>query len=101
MKMRKTVTKLLLPLMLGLLLTVVAVSAPSVASAQDSKLLLPGDGPSRSGNYMLTYAHVLTNNGPLYRCPSGAVAGWKARLLPWLSCRPFSIEKGGSSRKHG
>ena len=75
MKIRKTITKLALPLMLGLLLTVVAVSAPSVASAQDSKLLLPGDGPIRSGNYLLTYARVLTNNVPLYRSPSDAAAG--------------------------
>jgi len=61
--------------MLGLLLTVVAVSAQSVESAQDSKLLLPGDGPIRSGNYLLTYAHVLTNNVPLYPEPSDAAAG--------------------------
>ena len=75
MKIYKTITKLVPLLMLGLLLTVVALSAPSVASAQASKLLLPGDGPIGSGNYLLTYAHVLTDNVPLYRCPSDAAAG--------------------------
>ena len=98
LKICKTITKLVLPLMLGLLLTVVAVSAQSVASAQDSGLSLPGDGPIRSGNYLLTYAHVLTNNVPLYKSPSDAAAGLApTRLLGagyvWVSLadpRPFT-----------
>jgi len=67
--------KIIAPADAGLLLTVVALSAPGVASAQDGKLSGPGGGPLGSGYYLPTYAHVLTDNVPLYRSISDAAAG--------------------------